>query len=313
MSRVIRQATARLTPVPGSVPAIRAATVQKLAEWCVNEGAVSVAELVVCELVTNAVRVSAPGGTSVRVRLSITHGRVMVEVWSRPDDTLPAIQNPDVESENGRGLAIVQALSGRWDAYLAESGGVVVCAEFPGRVVPVQRSHPDASELPTREPKPFPTLDADDSETAGKLRAINFSDDSAVIARVALLLRRKWPLGEKDPGESATVGTAPGPCYHRVSVWADGQSVSDEPSAIAYQRGLPDGVTEHDDTTAVDDRLRTSQAALTAALANVIEVEAGLAAIVGGRRLSARPVPTWFDEWPSAANDGPAPPGQSAF
>lgn len=98
------------------------------------------AELVVSELVTNAVRASGPGGSRlpwadgrdiplVRVRLALRDARLLVEVWDR-DPRQPIPGPPTMDGEGGRGMHIVAELSVRWACRYPRGGGKVVWAEL---------------------------------------------------------------------------------------------------------------------------------------------------------------------------------------
>jgi anti-sigma regulatory factor (Ser/Thr protein kinase) len=98
------------------------------------------AELVMSELVTNAVKSTGvvdnePRWTElhdlalVKIRLVGTRTSLFVEVWDR-DETLPTVQAPTLDQENGRGLFIVEATCKRWDAFRANGGGKVVWGEL---------------------------------------------------------------------------------------------------------------------------------------------------------------------------------------
>jgi two-component sensor histidine kinase len=87
--------------------------------WGLHDQADTV-ELVVSELVTNAVRASADsGGRSqdgvprVRLRLATDRTLTLVEVWDE-NPGLPAPVQPDLDDESGRGLVLVEALCERW-------------------------------------------------------------------------------------------------------------------------------------------------------------------------------------------------------
>ncbi|HTQ94033.1 MAG TPA: ATP-binding protein [Streptosporangiaceae bacterium] len=92
-----------------------------LAEW--GLGSVSeAAELIVSELVTNAVRISADaqrqhGGEAgvpvVIVRLAAGWDRVLVEVWDSFTGG-PLIGRGRLDDESGRGLLLVEAVCDRW-------------------------------------------------------------------------------------------------------------------------------------------------------------------------------------------------------
>jgi serine phosphatase RsbU (regulator of sigma subunit)/anti-sigma regulatory factor (Ser/Thr protein kinase) len=83
------------------------------------------AELLVSELVTNAVRY-AQGKIGLRL---ILEGGLVCEVL---DDSaaLPRLRHPDEEDERGRGLQVVSQIAQRWGARRSQSGKVVWC-ELP--------------------------------------------------------------------------------------------------------------------------------------------------------------------------------------
>lgn len=75
--------------------------------------------LVICELVTNAVRHvgSAPGEESVSLALGVAAPRLRVEVCDTgPGFSIAAIDPPQADAPDGRGLFIVDALAVRWGA-----------------------------------------------------------------------------------------------------------------------------------------------------------------------------------------------------
>jgi serine phosphatase RsbU (regulator of sigma subunit)/anti-sigma regulatory factor (Ser/Thr protein kinase) len=83
------------------------------------------AELLVSELVTNAVRY-AQGQIGLRL---VLEGGLVIEVL---DDSaaLPRLRHPDDQDERGRGLQVVSQIAQRWGARRAVSGKVVWC-ELP--------------------------------------------------------------------------------------------------------------------------------------------------------------------------------------
>lgn len=114
----------------GAVPCARLHTRQVLWEWSLTRLSESV-ELLVSELVTNAVAASRSMAPMPPVRLWLLAGRaqVMVMVWdasSRPPAPAEASEN----AESGRGLLLVEAMSTRWDWYFPQegTGGKVVWA-----------------------------------------------------------------------------------------------------------------------------------------------------------------------------------------
>ena len=128
-----------LGALPTAVPCARRYTRVILDEWSLAALADS-AELIVSELLTNSVqattdedgqpRYGEAGLPVVHLRLASDHARVLVEVWdsvSRP----PAARRPGPDEEGGRGLALVEALSDRWDWTTVPGwSGKVVWAEL---------------------------------------------------------------------------------------------------------------------------------------------------------------------------------------
>jgi anti-sigma regulatory factor (Ser/Thr protein kinase) len=106
-------------------------------EWRLDELR-EAAELVVSELVTNAIQATAGRQlpAPVRLRLSSDGSRALVEVWdadSRPPQPRPMEVDgvPDLVAESGRGLLLVATLSKRWGWYPERQyGGKVVWAEL---------------------------------------------------------------------------------------------------------------------------------------------------------------------------------------
>ena len=107
-----------LGPLPGAVPCARYHVRQVLWEWRLTDLSDS-AELLVSELVTNAIVAcrSMNTGSPVRLwRLSDT-ARILILVQDdspRP----PARAVPEADAEAGRGLLLVEAISSRWDWYV---------------------------------------------------------------------------------------------------------------------------------------------------------------------------------------------------
>ncbi|MCY0930307.1 ATP-binding protein [Streptomyces sp. H27-H1] len=113
----------------------RALLRKQLATWGVAPEPAATAELLLSELVTNAVRHGrAPQGRYIGVRLARYDGVLRVEVA----DAGPAVKlAPQVVAdwdERGRGLAIVAALAARWGCCPRLHGiGKAVWAEVPVR------------------------------------------------------------------------------------------------------------------------------------------------------------------------------------
>lgn len=118
-----------LGALPGAVPCARLHTRQVLWEWSLTRLTESV-ELVVSELVTNAVAASESIACVFPVRLWLVAGKaqVMTLVWDA--NPRPPVR-PEItdEAESGRGLLLVEAISEQWDWYSPErTGGKVVWA-----------------------------------------------------------------------------------------------------------------------------------------------------------------------------------------
>jgi anti-sigma regulatory factor (Ser/Thr protein kinase) len=137
-----------LGALPTAVPCARLHARQMLWEWGLD-GMAETAELLVSELVTNAVKATAGHDQllPVRLHLSSDKERLLIEVWDadpRPpvltglgDDGTPAPGN-----EGGRGLFLVAALSQRWNWYAPRWGGKVVWSELQAES-PLNPGHAD--------------------------------------------------------------------------------------------------------------------------------------------------------------------------
>lgn len=122
-----------------AVPCARAHTRLILGEWGMADLA-DVAELVVSELVTNAVKASAdltegrylgqlvPGRPPVRLWACADPGRVLIQVWDASDDQ-PERPRLDLDAAGGRGLLLVETLAKEWGtARPGAPGGKAVWA-----------------------------------------------------------------------------------------------------------------------------------------------------------------------------------------
>jgi two-component sensor histidine kinase len=95
-----------------------------LREWDLERLA-DTAELVVSELVTNAVKASAeltqsrylgrlvPGRPPVRLWVCADAGRALIQVWDASDG-LPERPQLDLDAAGGRGLLLVETLAKEW-------------------------------------------------------------------------------------------------------------------------------------------------------------------------------------------------------
>jgi anti-sigma regulatory factor (Ser/Thr protein kinase) len=120
-----------LSPSPDAVCQARCFTRHTLATWGLGELADD-AEVVVTELLANAIRHAWPGGPPASPEaaalalwlLGDTDG--LMCVVTDPSDTVPALRQPGPSGENGRGLHIVHALSDHWGwSALSQQGKAV--------------------------------------------------------------------------------------------------------------------------------------------------------------------------------------------
>ena len=115
-------------------PSTRLHARQVLWEWGLSALA-EPAELVVSEIVTNAVQASnEPDGRPradapvIRVWLGTDDlQHVLIQVWDAIQ-RVPERQDAEADSEHGRGLLLVDVLSARWGAYRSAGNGKVVWA-----------------------------------------------------------------------------------------------------------------------------------------------------------------------------------------
>lgn len=125
-----RESILDLEACPSAVPCARLHARNVLGEWGMNVIA-STVEIVVSELVTNAIRASQgqehAGVPPVRLRLIAGRRAVRISVWDC-DARMPKPQDVDPEAESGRGLFLVDALCDGWGSYPLRQGGKVVWA-----------------------------------------------------------------------------------------------------------------------------------------------------------------------------------------
>jgi anti-sigma regulatory factor (Ser/Thr protein kinase) len=124
-------ATCLLGPRPESVKTGRDFARATLADWGLP-ALTDLAELVVSELVTNALRHGIPsarklGDHRVRLRLLAQAPFVMCMVTD-PGSEIPVLRESAPLAENGRGLNVVESCCVRWGWHLLDDGGKVVWA-----------------------------------------------------------------------------------------------------------------------------------------------------------------------------------------
>ena len=125
-------ATCAFRARPESVRAGREFTRSALREWGMAALA-DLAELVVSELVTNALRHGIPSARMItqecpiRLRLLAQMPFVMCMV-SDPGAVIRELRDPGPAAESGRGLNVVESCCVRWGWHLLDEGGKVVWA-----------------------------------------------------------------------------------------------------------------------------------------------------------------------------------------
>ncbi|MCK9893075.1 ATP-binding protein [Frankia sp. AgB32] len=125
---VVRQATSRCPPathilaelpyLPSAVPQARHVLRQGMRMAAIPEDARSTAELLVSELVTNAVKYGQPPlWLLIEMRPGLIHASV-----SDTSTALPQRRTVAPDAEGGRGLLVLDALAGSWGTVVADSG-----------------------------------------------------------------------------------------------------------------------------------------------------------------------------------------------
>ncbi|MFF4039477.1 SpoIIE family protein phosphatase [Streptomyces sp. NPDC001816] len=109
---------------PAVVPSVRARCRETLLEWGLEETAFAT-ELIVSELVTNAIRYGSP---PVCVRL--LHGRCLICEVSDGSGTSPRMRRAATTDEGGRGLFLVAQFAQRWGTRYTTRGKVIWTEQF---------------------------------------------------------------------------------------------------------------------------------------------------------------------------------------
>ncbi|MEV5087125.1 ATP-binding protein [Actinospica acidiphila] len=110
---------------PEEVAALRMDVRARLREWGIQE-VIDAAQLCVSELVSNVITHVGPG-TPISLLLSLRGARLRIEVRDPDAGVLPTLVRATEDAENGRGMALVDALSDRWGVDLHRDGKVTWC------------------------------------------------------------------------------------------------------------------------------------------------------------------------------------------
>nr|WP_257003715.1 SpoIIE family protein phosphatase [Streptomyces sp. SA15] len=114
-----RIATWDLPADPARVSEVRAGAMRQLSDWGLDEAAFA-AELMLSELVTNAIR---HGAGPIRVRL--LHERTLICEVSDTSNTAPHLRRAATTDEGGRGLFLVAQLARSWGTRYTPEGKVI--------------------------------------------------------------------------------------------------------------------------------------------------------------------------------------------
>jgi len=126
-----------LAPKLTSVREARAVLTEPMKRWGL-EDLIPTTELLVSELVTNAVRYSRG-----EVTLRLVNEKALVCEVTDNSGALPRLRQANSEDENGRGLQVVRQLAQRWGARRTATGKVVWCEQpLPGNAGALDEPQP---------------------------------------------------------------------------------------------------------------------------------------------------------------------------
>ncbi|MEY9844007.1 ATP-binding protein [Streptacidiphilus sp. MAP5-3] len=127
-------AIASFPPHPRNVRHARRITRTALAAWGASE-LVDSAEMVVSELVTNALRY---GSGPVDLTLALTEAGLRISVTDE-GTSLPTTRDAEPDAQGGRGLHIVELLAKSWEVIVRLTGKTVTCVLELDQCDPHQR------------------------------------------------------------------------------------------------------------------------------------------------------------------------------
>lgn len=121
--------TIRIPKHKQHVPIARQQIRKALADWGITDQLADSVTLSANELVTNAVTHCRVSYAQVEIRLTLSGTELVLEVADPDRDELPHLHHSAPDEENGRGLALVEALADSW-GHRRESYAKCVWARF---------------------------------------------------------------------------------------------------------------------------------------------------------------------------------------
>jgi PAS domain S-box-containing protein len=122
-----RVATWDIAPDPAAVAEARKNAADRLEEWGLTDAAFAT-ELIVSELVTNAIRHAEPP-----IQLRLIHDRTLICEVSDAGNTAPHMRRARTYDEGGRGLLLVAQLTQRWGTRPTVKGKTIWAEQNIGR------------------------------------------------------------------------------------------------------------------------------------------------------------------------------------
>ncbi|GAA2342684.1 ATP-binding protein [Streptomyces cuspidosporus] len=206
------EVTFRLSRRRSSVGRARALLYAALGEWGVGQDARETGELVLSELVTNALRVRVPRDRLVGVRIAwlAEEGLLRLEV-SDAGEGKPEVRAPCEDETGGRGLLLVEALAHRWGFEQRACGiGKTVWAELKAPHLAPER---DGTEIAAVAVRPGQCVRVRDAwqvvRSVGTERSASDCGQTVVLGLddgSALRIDTTAPLTVRDAGVSSPQG-----------------------------------------------------------------------------------------------------------